>query len=58
MSGVKVKILPPRKIVKRIVDKRGKFAWDMYGVAHPDAQKYLKRVLEQVIKREFCGRFS
>jgi len=58
ISGVKVKILPPKRIVKRIVDKKGRFAWDMYGVAHPDAQKYLKRVLEQVIKREFCSRFS
>ncbi|MCD6357359.1 MAG: DUF5591 domain-containing protein, partial [Thermoproteales archaeon] len=32
ISGVKVKILPSKYLVKKIVKKHGKFAWDMYGI--------------------------
>lgn len=51
IAGVKVDILPSRYLVKKIVKKHGKFAWDMYGVAHPEAQEYLKRHLKSAIKR-------
>lgn len=51
ISGVKVKILPSRYLVKKIVEKYGRFAWDMYGVAHPEAQQYLKTHLKESIKK-------
>ncbi|USG99383.1 DUF5591 domain-containing protein [Thermococcus argininiproducens] len=51
ISGVKVKILPPKNLVKKIVSTHGRFAWDMYGVAHPEAQEYLRQYLKRAIKR-------
>ncbi|MEM4888951.1 MAG: DUF5591 domain-containing protein [Thermosphaera sp.] len=44
-AGVKVELHPPKRIVKRIVERRGRCAWDFYGVAHPLAQQYLKYLL-------------
>ncbi|AJC72673.1 hypothetical protein X802_02835 [Thermococcus guaymasensis DSM 11113] len=56
LSGVKVKLLPPKRLIARIVKKHGRFAWDMYGIAHPEAQEYLryylKKTIEQVINHE------
>jgi archaeosine synthase len=49
MSGVKVQIAPGRNLVSRIVRESGPFAWDMYGVAHPDAQGYLYRQLRHIL---------
>lgn len=40
----RIKILPPKDLVSQIVSKN-RFAWDMYGVAHPVAQRYLYSVL-------------
>jgi archaeosine synthase len=48
-SGVKVTVLPPRKVVSNIVKSRGRLAWDLYGVAHPLAQQYLLRHLSGVL---------
>lgn len=50
-AGVKVEFHPPKRIVKRIVEKYGKCAWDFYGVAHPYAQKYLKFLLIKKISK-------
>jgi len=51
ISGVTIKLLPSKYLIKKIVDKYGRFAWDMYGIAHPEAQKYLEWHLKHAIKR-------
>ena len=40
-AGVDLEILPDKKHVKEIVRKRGRLAWDYYGVSHPIALEYL-----------------
>lgn len=52
IAKVHVDLLPPKHIVAEIVLKRGRFAWDMYGVAHPIAQDYLLKYLKKVLKDE------
>jgi archaeosine synthase len=49
MSGVKVQLMPGRKLISRIVNESGPFAWDMYGVAHPKAQDYLYKQLRLIL---------
>jgi archaeosine synthase len=49
ISGIKVDILPPKTLVSRIVKERGRFAWDMYGVAHPLAQDYLLNYIRRIL---------
>ena len=41
ISGISIELLPRRDWVAEVVGSRGKFAWDMYGVAHPLAQEFL-----------------
>ena len=41
LSGIDIEILPDKNWVTDIVSSRGRFAWDMYGVAHPKAQNFL-----------------
>jgi archaeosine synthase len=50
IAGVQVDILPPKKLVSRIVKERGRFAWDRYGVAHPIAQNFLLNYLREVFE--------
>ncbi|WP_297093057.1 DUF5591 domain-containing protein [Thermococcus sp.] len=50
-SGVDVEILPTKQMIESIVSKHGRFAWDMYGIAHPDAQEYLKHYLIKAITK-------
>jgi len=45
LSGVHIDLLPPKDVVKEIVEKRGRLAWDLQGVAHPIAQEYLLEYL-------------
>jgi hypothetical protein len=52
IADVVVDILPPKEIVAEIVSKRGRLAWDMYGVSHPIAQDYLLRYLRKVLENE------
>jgi archaeosine synthase len=49
LSNVHVDILPPKEVVSHIVSKRGRLAWDLYGVAHPLAQEYLLNYLKVVL---------
>ncbi|MEM5782713.1 MAG: DUF5591 domain-containing protein [Candidatus Aenigmatarchaeota archaeon] len=49
IAKVNIEILPDKKLVSKIVKKHGKMAWDMYGVAHPLAQKYLLKYLKSVL---------
>lgn len=44
-AGVKVEIHPSRKVVRSIVERYGRCAWDFYGVSHPYAQAYLRYIL-------------
>jgi archaeosine synthase len=53
IAKVKVDILPPKEIINEIVTKKGKFAWDMYGVSHPIAQNYLLHYLKEVLNNEY-----
>jgi archaeosine synthase len=48
-TGVDVELLPSKELVQQIVAERGRFAWDMYGVSHPVAQKYLLRRLRSIV---------
>lgn len=48
-SGVHFEILPTRNLVSSIVQSNGKYAWDMYGVSHPKAQRYLLQELRSVM---------
>lgn len=62
-ANVDVEILPDQALVSKIVENKGRMAWDMYGVSHPMAQehllKYLKGVLNEKwytkLKRLFFG---
>lgn len=47
IADVKINLLPEKEIVAEIVRKKGRLAWDMYGVAHPIAQKYLLNYLKE-----------
>jgi archaeosine synthase len=47
LAKIRVDLLPPKEIVAEIVLKKGRFAWDMYGVSHPMAQNYLLNYLKR-----------
>jgi len=49
ISGVRVHLLPSRTLVSRIIRQNKSFAWDMYGVSHPEAQDYLLRKLRALL---------
>jgi archaeosine synthase len=49
IAKLNVEILPDEELISKIVSLRGRLAWDMYGVAHPLAQKYLLRYLKSVL---------
>jgi archaeosine synthase len=51
-AGVTIELLPPKEVVAEIVSKRGRLAWDLYGVSHPIAQEYLFNYLEGLLKDE------
>jgi len=51
-AKLNVELHPPKKIVKEIVRKKGRLAWDLYGVSHPIAQEYLLRLLEEAVSYE------
>lgn len=57
ISSVHIDILPNKKIVSEIVEGSGKFAWDMYGVAHPKAQAYLLEYLRRVLNQKWYTKF-
>ena len=50
MAKVEVDLLPPKEVVAEIVSKRGRLAWDLYGVSHPMAQSYLLNYLRKVLE--------
>jgi archaeosine synthase len=52
IANVNVEILPPLSVVTNIVRERGRFAWDMYGVAHPMAQQYLLKYLRSILHED------
>jgi len=52
IAKVHVDLLPPKHVVAQIVLKKGRLAWDMYGVSHPMAQDYLLKYLRKVLKNE------
>ena len=55
ISKVYVKLLPPISLISEIIKRRGRLAWDFYGVAHPIAQDfllmYLRQMLDKLLKR-------
>ncbi|MCR8486852.1 MAG: DUF5591 domain-containing protein [Nitrososphaerota archaeon] len=48
-SQVKMLLLPTRKFISYLIKKRGRVAWDFYGVSHPFAQKYLLAKIKQLL---------
>lgn len=53
LAGIQIDLLPPKHVIANIVSENGCFAWDMYGVTHSDAQKYLLNYLKKVLINEF-----
>lgn len=49
-AHVHVEILPPRRLVERVAREGSGFAWDMYGVSHPCAQRYLLRKMRAILR--------
>jgi hypothetical protein len=49
ISRVEIDLLPPKEIIAEIVSKRGRVAWDLYGVSHPIAQDYLFNYLRRLL---------
>lgn len=49
ISNVKLQLLPSRALISRIIRKNKSYAWDMYGVSHPQAQEYLFRKLRALL---------
>jgi len=41
IARVNVELLPDQRVISNIIRKSGHFAWDMYGVSHPIAQRFL-----------------
>jgi len=56
ISGVDVELAPPTDVIINIVKTRGRLAWDFYGVAHPMAQEFLLRRLEELLNQGLRGR--
>lgn len=46
---IDLEILPKKQDVKQLIKTNGRFAWDMYGVAHPIMLKNLTRKLGKLI---------
>ena len=53
IANVNVDILPKKDLISEIVEKRGRLAWDMYGVAHPIAQEFLLHYLDGVLNEKW-----
>jgi archaeosine synthase len=49
-SKSSIEILPDYHMVEKVVRERGKFAWDMYGVAHPLIQEILYDRLKNILR--------
>ncbi len=45
--GLDIELLPNERVIRRIVNSRGHFAWDMYGPGHPIAQDLLFKYLSE-----------
>jgi archaeosine synthase len=43
-----IEIFPTKSQIKKLIKKHGSFAWDMYGVAHPEMQKQLLKKLQKI----------
>lgn len=50
VADVDIEFSPPKRVIKNIVKKNGRLAWDMLGVAHPTSQQYLLRRLRRVLR--------
>jgi len=48
-ARVNVELLPDQRVISNIVRKSGRFAWDMYGVSHPIAQRFLIQRLRGIL---------
>jgi len=49
IARVNVELLPDQKVISNIVRKSGRFAWDMYGVSHRIAQRFLLEQLRGIL---------
>lgn len=50
-SSVPIILLPTKKFITNLVKKRGRVAWDFYGVSHPLAQEYLLRKIRGFLRK-------
>ncbi|MEM0054156.1 MAG: DUF5591 domain-containing protein [Nitrososphaeria archaeon] len=48
-SQVKLLLLPTRKFIANLIRKRGRAAWDFYGISHPLMQQYLFVKIKQLL---------
>jgi len=49
MADVHIEFYPDKRLIRKIVEKKGRFAWDMLGVAHPIAQRYLLNHVRRIL---------
>jgi len=50
IADVRLEFCPRKRVVRRIVRKNGRLAWDMLGVAHPLAQEHLLNHLRKNLR--------
>lgn len=50
-SETDITMLPRKDLIEDIVNKKGAFAWDMWGVAHPLIQESLKEELNDYLSK-------
>jgi len=48
-AGVSLVMLPEKEFVKNLIKRRGRAAWDFYGISHPLAQNYLIKKLMRLL---------
>lgn len=49
-SNTSITLLPSKSFIRSLIKRKGRVAWDFYGVAHPECQKYLLRKLRTMLK--------
>jgi len=50
IAGISIDMIPPKRLIAKIVANNGRQAWDLYGVAHSIAQEYLLSHLRRLLK--------
>jgi archaeosine synthase len=49
LSGERIDIIPNKRTVKKVVEIRGRYAWDRYGPSHPIVQDMLLKKINKIL---------